>query len=96
MRPAERLNVGKRSLAEFFYNNLSSGVRVNGFTDVYFCPLLANHLGVLMLRMLKAELRGLYHALSPECLNKYDFGITLARRFGFDESLITPIRVAAS
>ena len=35
---------GRRSLAEFFFNNLSAGKRVKGFTDVYFCPLLANDL----------------------------------------------------
>ena len=33
---------GKRSLAEFFYYNLAAGNQVMGFTDVYFCPLLAN------------------------------------------------------
>jgi len=27
-------------------------------------------------------------------MNKYDFGVQLARRFGFDEALITPLSVA--
>ncbi len=87
---------GKRSLAEFFFNKLSAGERCMGFTDVLFCPMLANDLGLLFLRMLEAGLSGLYHAVGSECLSKYEFGCRLARTFGFDESLVTPTRVADS
>ena len=87
---------GKRSLAENFVAHLSQGKAVNGFTDVYFCTLLANHLGVLLLQMLEAGLEGLYHAVGAECLTKYDFAVALARRFGFDEGLVRPIPVADS
>ena len=67
-----------------------------GFTDVYFCPLLVNHLATLLLRMLELELHGLYHVVSSECANKFDFGVRLARLFGFDESLIEPASVSES
>ena len=35
---------GRRSLSEFFVNNLGEGKNVNGFTDVIFCPMWVNHL----------------------------------------------------
>jgi dTDP-4-dehydrorhamnose reductase len=85
---------GKRSLAEFFYNNLSAGKPVNGFTDVYFCPLLANDLGQLLIAMLAHNLSGLYHVVSSEHLSKYEFGVRIARRFGLDERLIQPVSIA--
>lgn len=81
---------GKRSLAEFFFNNLSAGKPVMGFTDVYFCPLLANDLAHIALKMLDAGLAGLYHTVSSECTNKYTFGVQIARKFGLDADLITP------
>ena len=84
---------GKRSLAEFFFNNLQAGNPVRGFTDVYFCPLLANHLADLFLRMMAADLHGLYHVVSSECLTKYDFGLAVAKVFGLDASLIAPVSV---
>lgn len=84
---------GTRSLAEFFYYNLAAGKPVKGFTDVYFFPLLANHLGSILLEMLEKGMNGLYHVLSRECLSKYQFGVNLARRFGLDESLIMPTSV---
>ena len=87
---------GKRSLAEWFYNNLSAGKPVMGFTDVFFCPLLANHLAQILLEMLSLELSGLFHVVSSECIPKYDFGVALARKFGLDDRLISPASVAQS
>ncbi|OGO42537.1 MAG: hypothetical protein A2W36_04020 [Chloroflexi bacterium RBG_16_58_14] len=84
---------GSRSLAEFFYYNLKQGRQVMGFTDVYFCPLLANDLAVVFQAMLKKELSGLYHVVSRECLSKYEFGARLAHRFDLDSSLIQPTSV---
>jgi len=86
--------LGKRSLGEFFYHNLSAGKQVQGFTDVFFCPLLANDLAKIFLRMLQLSLSGLYHVVSSECLSKYEFGLRVARKFGLDEGLITPASVA--
>ncbi len=87
---------GKRSLAEFFYNNLRDGNQVKGFTDVYFCPLLVNDLAGIFYQMLEKGLNGLYHVVSSENINKYDFGVAIANRFGFDTQLITPISVTQS
>ncbi|MGD9093846.1 MAG: SDR family oxidoreductase [Anaerolineales bacterium] len=84
---------GKRSLAEFFFNNLSGGIGVSGFTDVFFCPLLVNDLADIFLKMLDSGLSGLYHVLSPECISKYQFGTAIAQKFGFDQQLITPTSV---
>lgn len=87
---------GKRSLAEFFYNNLQAGRQVLGFTDVFFCPLLVNHLAGLLITMLENQLHGLYHVVSRECISKYEYGLRLARRFGLDEDLIKPVSVDSS
>jgi len=85
---------GQRSLAEFFVNNLSAAKTVNGFTDVMFCPLMVNDLADLLLKLAEAEeLSGIYHVVSSERLSKYEFGVSLARRFGLDAGLIRPVSV---
>ena len=84
---------GRRSLAEFFFNNLSAGKQVNGFTDVFFCPVLVNDLAPLLLKMLSRGLRGLYHATGRDCTSKYEFGRAIAAHFGLDAGLIQPISV---
>jgi dTDP-4-dehydrorhamnose reductase len=81
---------GRRSLAEFFFNKLTVGEPCMGFTDVFFCPMLANDLGGIFLKMLDAGLSGLYHAVGSECISKYDFGLRIAQIFGLDAKLIAP------
>jgi dTDP-4-dehydrorhamnose reductase len=84
---------GTRSLAEFFYNNLSAGQQVNGFTDVRFCTMFVGDLADTLARMLEKGLSGLYHVVGSEALTKYEFGLKIARQFGYDEGLIRPISV---
>jgi dTDP-4-dehydrorhamnose reductase len=85
---------GRRSLAEQFFNHLSAGKTMMGFTDVFFCPMLVNDLAAVFLEMLEKGLRGLYHATGSECSSKYDFGVRLARTFTLDADLIHPTLVA--
>ncbi len=87
---------GKRSLAEFFVNNLSAGLPVKGFTDSTFNPTFVGDLADLLLRMLDNDLSGVYHTVCEDVMSKYTFGVTLARRFGWDESLISPESVDRS
>jgi dTDP-4-dehydrorhamnose reductase len=87
---------GKRSLAEWFINNLRQGKQINGFTDVHFCPLLVNDLANLLLKMMELGLSGLYHVVGADCISKYDFGLALANRFGLDQTLIRPASVKDS
>lgn len=81
---------GNRSLAEVFYNNLSQGQTMKGFTDRIFCPLLVTDLAEIILELLTKNLRGLYHAVSSDSMSKYDFGVAVAKRFGLDANLIEP------
>ena len=87
---------GRRSLGEFFVNNLSDGKDVNGFTDVVFCPMLVNHTARLLLEMLAHDLNGLYHVVGAQAMNKYQFGVEVARTFGLRKNLISPKSVEGS
>ena len=82
---------GSRSLAEWFVTSLSAGKQVNGFTDIFFCPLEVTRLCSILMEMLDAGLSGVYHVVSSEKLSKYDFGTRLAAAFGLDRSLINPV-----
>ena len=87
---------GRRSLAEFFVNNLSEGKNVNGFTDVIFCPMLVNDTARLLLEMLQKNLNGLYHVVGAQAMSKYQFGVEIARTFGLREDLISTRSVEGS
>lgn len=87
---------GRRSLAEFFYNNLSEQKSMSGFTDAIFCPMLVNHTARTLLKMLTRGLTGLYHLVGPQSMSKYQFGVEIARKFGLRESGISPRSIHTS
>ncbi len=87
---------GTRSLAEYFFNNLSTGRGCNGFTDVYFCPMFVGDLSKTLIDMLEKGLTGLYHVVGSEALSKYEFGVRIAQQFGFDSQQIIPTSVEES
>jgi len=87
---------GHRSLSEFFVNNLSEGRPVKGFTDVVFCPMWVNHLAQTLIAMLEKDVQGLYHVVGAQPMNKYQFGVEVAKKFGLRESLISPESVEKS
>lgn len=84
---------GKRSLSEFFFSHLQAGESIQGFTDTFFCPLYVHDLADIIMEMLEQGLNGIYHVVSREHISKYDFGVRIADKFGFDSALIKPVQM---
>ncbi|MBL8080112.1 MAG: SDR family oxidoreductase [Anaerolineales bacterium] len=87
---------GRRSLAEFFYNNLTNDKSMSGFTDAIFCPMLVNDTARVLIKMLKQGLTGLYHLVGPQSMSKYQFGVEIARKFNLREAGISPRSIHTS
>ena len=86
----------RRSLAEFFFNNLNNNKSMSGFTDVMFCPMFVGHTARILLAMLEKNLTGLYHVVGGQAISKYQFGVEIARKFGLKEGEISPKSVLSS
>ena len=84
----------KQSLAEWILDGLSAGKKMPGFTDVYFCPILANDLAEILLAMIDRGLHGTYNAVGSEKISKFDFAKRLAIEFGFDADQIISVSIA--
>ena len=84
----------KLSLAEWILHELSQDRVVPGFTDIFFCPILANHAAGTLLDLAGRDLPGLYHLVGSERVSKYEFARRVARRFGFDLEKIAPAQAA--
>lgn len=83
----------KDSLAEWVLKRLALGSLVPGFSDVIFCPVLANDLAEVLLALLDRDLAGLYHAVGSEPVSKYEFARRVASSFGFDPGQVVPARL---
>ncbi|MBL0347075.1 SDR family oxidoreductase [Candidatus Villigracilis affinis] len=87
---------GRRSLAEFFFHNLTHNKSMSGFTDVKFCPMLVNDTARTLVKMLQKGLNGLYHLVGPQAMSKYQFGVEIARKFGLRDGEISPKSINTS
>ena len=85
---------GQRSLSEFFFNNLKNNRTVRGFIDTFFSPLYVEDLGGILLEMLIKEFSGIYHVVSSENMSKYEFGVQIAEKFGYNSRLIEPVKMS--
>lgn len=83
----------KSSLGEFFLKNLVNGTACKGFSDVRVKVLLVNDLCKILLKMIESDLAGIFHLVAANCMSKYEFGVNLAREFGYASALIEPVEV---
>lgn len=87
---------GRRGLAEWVLSRLETGLPFPAFFDIRFSPLLATDLAHLVLDMIAADLRGLYHVNASDSCTKYEFAMSLARSFDLDPAGIRRSSVAAA
>ena len=64
---------------------------VDPFVDQFNSPTLVDDLSQVMLKILKNDISGLFHATGPTCINRYEFALMLAKEFNLDSNLIKPV-----
>lgn len=81
---------GRRSILEFFVNELTAGRQVRGFTDFTTTSAYAQVLAATICDLVNSGATGTFHVTSPDALTKYEFGVAVAHEFGLDSGLISP------
>ncbi len=64
---------------------------VDPFIDQFNSPTLVDDLSQAIVKILKNDISGLFHATGPTCINRYDFALMLAKEFNLDSNLIKPV-----
>ncbi len=82
-----------RSFAEWIINALAKRQSIKMFTDVIFSAISIYTLIQFIHKLLLSDFVGRLNIGVVSPVSKYDFGIHLADKFGFNASLITPVSV---
>ncbi len=64
---------------------------VDPFSDQYGTPTLVDDLAKSIIKIIRQEISGLYHATGKTCINRYEFALKLADKFGYDKNLIKSV-----
>jgi dTDP-4-dehydrorhamnose reductase len=85
----------KSNFALWLVNELRAGKPVNVVDDQVGNPTLADDLAYAILKMVELDRGGVYHVSGPDFVSRYEFALTLAKVFGLDKKLITPVKTAS-
>ena len=82
----------KRSrFTNWILGNLKEKKYVDPFSDQYNTPTLVDDLAKSTLEIIRLKISGLYHAAGKTCINRFEFTMELADKFGYDKNLIKPV-----
>lgn len=81
----------KSRFTNWIISNLRERKTVDPFIDQYNSPTLVDDLAQVIFKILIQDISGLFHATGPDCVNRYNFALMLAKEFGFDSQLIKPV-----
>ena len=85
---------GTRSCLEQVVHALGRGERPRLFTDEFRTPVSAGDVASAVAELLPRTDVPLLHLGGPQRLSRYDFGVLVARAFGFDPARLVPVRQA--
>ena len=92
LRTAVIYGVGTQSrFTNWILSYLREKRSVDPFVDQFNSPTLVDDLSQAILKILKNDISGLFHATGPTCVNRYDFAVMLANEFNLDSNLIKPV-----
>lgn len=80
----------RRSFSDWILAKLAAGEAFTGFEDVLFSPLSMASLSAAVGRVLERPKPGVFNLGSRDGCSKAEFARLVARRFGYDPSLVRP------
>ncbi len=83
----------KTSFSDWILAGLKEGNNLSLFKDVHFTPILINDLVTFIEELVRRGAKGTYNVASSERVSKYDFGVQLAKTFGFSTKQLRPTSV---
>jgi len=81
----------KSRFSNWIIQSLKENQMVEPHIDQYNTPTLVDDLVKSILKVIEQKISGLYHATGKTCLNRYEFALALAEKFGFNKNLIKPV-----
>jgi dTDP-4-dehydrorhamnose reductase len=83
----------RSSFSDWILRKLDLGEELTMFTDVFFSPILVNHLGGAIFDLVGKNAQGIFNVAGDERLSKYEFALKLADIFGYSKEPIRPTSV---
>ncbi len=84
----------KNNFALWLYQKLSNGENIKVVTDQIGNPTYVDDLAFAILKVVEFDKEGVYNVGGRDFVDRYTFAMKFAEIFGFDKSLITPVKTS--
>ncbi len=81
----------KSRFTNWILDYLKENKPVDPFIDQFNTPTLVDDLAKSIIKIIKIDVSGLFHATGKTCINRYEFAVKLAKSFGYDDKLVFPV-----
>jgi dTDP-4-dehydrorhamnose reductase len=82
----------RHNFATWVHEKLSAGQRVNVVSAQYASPTLNTNLARMLIEVADRRINGILHLAGRTRISRYEFAVLLARKFGFNENLLTSVQ----
>lgn len=86
------MGYGRTNFGKFMVEKLSKNEKVDAATDQYLSPTLNTQIGEATFKLIELGFNGIIHVTGPR-LSRFDFALTICKKFGFNESLVNPVSI---
>lgn len=73
-----------KSFFEWLLTSLENQEKINLYSDFFTSPISVNELGLILIKCYYKNIIGTYNIASKEVIDKYSFGLKVAKQFGFE------------
>lgn len=85
---------GNKNFGSWLVESLSQRKPIKLFADQWVSPSLALNVAQMLAELAQRRLPGIWHTCGAEVVDRITFGKKVCQRFGFDEGLLEPSRMA--
>jgi dTDP-4-dehydrorhamnose reductase len=84
------------NFATWVHSKLAANEQIKVVTDQFASPTLNTHLAKMLLEVAERRIQGILHVAGSTRISRYEFAVMLAKQFGFNENLLTPVQAEAT
>lgn len=86
----------RQSFSDWVLENVSTGIEITLFDDVYFTPILIDTAAEYVHQLLDVNAKGIFNVVSDERVSKYQFGCQLTEKFGLPSELLKRASISSA
>tara|TARA_B110000027_G_scaffold128824_1_gene149646 strand:+ start:1423 stop:2265 length:843 start_codon:yes stop_codon:yes gene_type:complete len=81
-------SINRKSFSDFIISNLKKKAQIRLAENIFYNPVHLNFLNTIILRLIKKKVTGIFNLGSKDFISKYDFGLSIAKKFNLDKKYI--------